>query len=978
MEPHSETWKDQKLQSRLRREALQQSHGSEKGEASGHEKVIEHQDARRGCYDAQTTSNQKAYDSLNFPNMDNFCPYKMVKGMQREMPKDDEFVDAASFLKTNELGGDDSFSNDVGALADAQWAHVTSGRTSDFFESKSRSLDHVELSSPRNVDDSLLRGDDMLEIADIPELWTTKQQQILPTDPGQVLESHNRFDRLSESGTSVMSGYDVHFDNATLMYTPNSLKHLQKKSRLKSAGERRVEDGLSQDSIRDYAGEAETVTIKSPSLPELELSADPCPEYVAALQSGPEVIQASLREIDAIIESSMRLALSLPGKNVHGVELPEDVREFVQEHERPLESMLPMSRTTDSWGEDISIPQIDEDENRHGPELEQLSSSTEISRQTAENSLSKCRSQESPELYTIREISHPFSKNYASRCLETANKSSSSKMTHHCKGGRDAMQARFEDKVQNCDSSSGKHCNDTNVKRFDDKQCSKITSDSFDQSTEKIAASQSSSCNEFFYLEPECFQDGDAAENFVLPHDEIGSDYLNDTETESIGPERVQMCYEDDKKKRKSRIPFTKLQRCGLDDVMSENTLAQKGSNSLNCLGDVPVYSKVDVATKSNVFQRRCRRFLCSIGDVMSDQIVFTNGSDLVGRICTSLLPISSGCQQFSISPAVLELGPHATSSFYVTFSARIAGAVSGVFQFRAVGVESLFRPYEVVIEACVKRQMESKTSKSRIALQQKVISNDCIHESYDQVRISPRHIRFDRVQSEDTKNITKNARLRLTNHTAQTLSFTVRAPQNLRVRPDAGMIQPASDVFFSVRPISQPLNQRYCDQGSSRPFFRADDWCGLVRIQIGKSCVRVISVEVDREVIRMLPSFDEIARFRHQLSLQTDSFYYTKREKRRGLYFHARAVEFGSCNVGESHEVPVYVCNGSNAPMTVFLQDLQEPFSCVYSTITIEPRKFIEVMVFFTPKVVGKVATSLFAYSNTEKAVVTLVARGI
>lgn len=67
----------------------------------------------------------------------------------------------------------------------------------------------------------------------------------------------------------------------------------------------------------------------------------------------------------------------------------------------------------------------------------------------------------------------------------------------------------------------------------------------------------------------------------------------------------------------------------------------------------------------------------------MTEQVVFTNGTNSVGRICVSLLPLSTGCQQFSVSPAVLELGPKASSAFHVTFNARYAGAVSGIFQFR-------------------------------------------------------------------------------------------------------------------------------------------------------------------------------------------------------------------------------------------------------------------------------------------------------
>jgi hypothetical protein len=368
----------------------------------------------------------------------------------------------------------------------------------------------------------------------------------------------------------------------------------------------------------------------------------------------------------------------------------------------------------------------------------------------------------------------------------------------------------------------------------------------------------------------------------------------------------------------------------------------------------------------------------------MTEQIVFTNGTNSVGRICVSLLPLSTGCQQFSVSPAVLELGPKASSAFHVTFNARYAGAVSGIFQFRGVGTDSLFHPYEVVIEASVQRREELEAPKHMKATHQRqdVETSERVQQlqsssTVDQVEISPMFIRFDRVRGKSGEKMIRRAKLRLANNTAQMLPFKVRAVENLNVRPATGIIPPASEVFVSVLPIFQPFAQQRSDETSSvSPSPRAENWSLTVRV--GKAFMREVSVVVDRQVIQMLPPFDEIARSRHQLSSQTDSFYYTKRGKRRGLYFHARAVEFGCCNVGETHEVPVYVCNGSKSPMTVFLQDLQEPFSCRYSTTTIEPRKFIEVMVTFTPKVVGKVATSLFAYSVSDKAVVTLVARGI
>ena len=60
----------------------------------------------------------------------------------------------ATFLKENEVGGTSSFSDD----GNEKWEHRHAmGRPSDFFEQKSRNLDHVELSSPSNTDEIMVR-----------------------------------------------------------------------------------------------------------------------------------------------------------------------------------------------------------------------------------------------------------------------------------------------------------------------------------------------------------------------------------------------------------------------------------------------------------------------------------------------------------------------------------------------------------------------------------------------------------------------------------------------------------------------------------------------------------------------------------------------------------------------------------------------------------------------------------------------------
>ncbi|KAL4137140.1 hypothetical protein PRIC2_000664 [Phytophthora ramorum] len=996
MASYLERWEQQKAQSR--RDRQQRRRSSDVGDELSFISAIERETAQEERYDVGTDELDDQYkaetdDSFDLPALDAFPASKFAEQVQK-MPREDEFVDAATFLKKNELGGDDSFSEDVGALAGEDWDQMnSSGRPSDFFERKSRNLDHVELSSPRNVDDPLF--DDMEVDEEDPRLRTPKQQ-LPPTGPTEGVALRDRFNRgssLSESGTALSLGYDVHFDTK-FMLTPNSMKYLQEKSRFKG-GSDKGNKTESDYTAADYTGEARTVIEQDPSLQEQETAEDPSPEYVANLAQGPGVIKESLHEIDALIDNSIPLASSSPTKDLHGIDLTEDMREFVREYERPLESMLPLSRTTDSWGEDASISQIDDDASRRSRESERLSSGTEPYRQTM-NGVRRSRSQETPELDTICEVPCPSNTDSASRSQHSPDSRHRILKAAHCQtqnhidsnadhAAQESQDEILQESFSKGNRSFGKPFSGVNSKQSD-YQKSRATSVTLDQSLADVAATQNPFRDQIGRSKGADI--GCVSEDGAQVNRETGQDQFMDSEPDAMDRHQLRFRYGEHAQQLRSvaRNKRKDDQRRARSDLKSRTSAVHRQPSASDKLIDVLDHNKLQVTMDAAMIPRRCRRFLCSVGDIMTEQIVFTNGANAVGRICVSLLPLSTGCQQFSVSPAVLELGPKASSAFHVTFNARYAGAVSGIFQFRGVGIEALFHPYEVVIEASVRRYLELETPKSARTARPREEANasERVQElqassSVDQVEVSPMFIRFDRVRNKSGELMVRKAILRLSNNTAETLPFQVRALENLRVRPATGMIQPASDVVVSVLPISQPfVQQRAGGEASTNPSPRAENWFGSLTVRVGKSYLREVSVVVDRRLTQMLPPFDEIARSRHQLSSQTDSFYYTKRGKRRGLYFHARAVEFGCCNVGESHEVPVYVCNGSKTPVTVFLQDLQEPFSSGYSTTTIEPRKFIEVMVTFTPKVVGKVATSLFAYSVNDKAVVTLVARGI
>ncbi|TMW63129.1 hypothetical protein Poli38472_002070 [Pythium oligandrum] len=93
----------------------------------------------------------------------------------------------------------------------------------------------------------------------------------------------------------------------------------------------------------------------------------------------------------------------------------------------------------------------------------------------------------------------------------------------------------------------------------------------------------------------------------------------------------------------KSRLP--------LSDEMPRITVAHQSTQVLGHQDDARETSTSVVPTCAKVpiqMPRRCRRLLCTVGETMTEEIVFSNGSSRTGRICVSLLPLSTGCQQFS------------------------------------------------------------------------------------------------------------------------------------------------------------------------------------------------------------------------------------------------------------------------------------------------------------------------------------------
>lgn len=78
---------------------------------------------------------------------------------------------------------------------------------------------------------------------------------------------------------------------------------------------------------------------------------------MSALHRGPTVIRNALDEIDALLDRSRRRSNPMPKERRDGngnVMTPHDFQELVREYDFTQDTGLPMSRTTDSWGDEVS------------------------------------------------------------------------------------------------------------------------------------------------------------------------------------------------------------------------------------------------------------------------------------------------------------------------------------------------------------------------------------------------------------------------------------------------------------------------------------------------------------------------------------------------------------------------------------------------------------------------------------------------
>ncbi|KAH9140204.1 hypothetical protein AeRB84_015496 [Aphanomyces euteiches] len=198
-----------------------------------------------------------------------------------------------------------------------------------------------------------------------------------------------------------------------------------------------------------------------------------------------------------------------------------------------------------------------------------------------------------------------------------------------------------------------------------------------------------------------------------------------------------------------------------------------------------------------------CKRFLCTIGGEIAETFLFRNTSSNYARICASIVPLSRGCNQFRITPPVLEMPPYASDHFVIRFVATQLGAVSGIFQFRSMSGDPFATPYEIIVDAHVK---DSSASKPAIPGSDEV-------RRIDMIDIHPTYVRVEKG-----------------GHS----SFEIT---NISIIPQHGVI-----------PANGKTNVRVSVSEESPEIFQ-NTWCGSISVDVNGKFVREVSIVIDPSI---------------------------------------------------------------------------------------------------------------------------------
>ncbi|OQS06666.1 hypothetical protein THRCLA_01299 [Thraustotheca clavata] len=389
--------------------------------------------------------------------------------------------------------------------------------------------------------------------------------------------------------------------------------------------------------------------------------------------------------------------------------------------------------------------------------------------------------------------------------------------------------------------------------------------------------------------------------------------------------------------------------------IQQHNKTSEKHQDQNLMYKEVPMSPPPTPYSKALERPKLCKRFLCTLGGEISETFVFRNTSPNYARICASIVPLSRGCNQFQIIPTVLEMPPHASDHFVIRFIASQVGAVSGIFQFRSMSGDPLAMPYEIIVDAHVKKPSVPPPQLSPPSV---------IHEEEDNgeclVDVHPTYIRL------ETSSQTKS--FEVINYSDKAIPFSIACPySHISIAPTQGIVRPKSKSSVTV----------LCNTSSSVVAPNKKSWCGSFSITLDGSLTREISVVVDASPMNKPPTQPDPKSSQLSQSSTTSSSRTNKKRSKRTLFFQAENMDCGTTSLHTSQCVPVRICNGTKEPMTVFVQPLERPFSCAYSSLTLRPRSYVEVPVVFTPEKHGEVSVPMIVHSSSQdKAILILHGR--
>ena len=387
------------------------------------------------------------------------------------------------------------------------------------------------------------------------------------------------------------------------------------------------------------------------------------------------------------------------------------------------------------------------------------------------------------------------------------------------------------------------------------------------------------------------------------------------------------------------------------------------------------------------------KRFLCKQGTPASEIFWFKNNSDEAVTVVSDLIPLSTGCEQFTLSPNVLELNGHGKGSFTLHFSARLRGVVSAILQFQSTQAGPEAPPYEVIVDASTisSSSKSNQSSLSRNSLESSLLSKlsrkiQAAHvvtvQEDPTVFVSPTNFIF------KDRSFQK---LTIGNRTERSLHYSLSCEEGiLRFSSDAERVLPFDSTCIKLQPfIKNSFDQsqyRTSISKSSKDMYINSTFVLKMTLEGEETTYRYLTISILKSVLLSLPTNDVLSLpvvvpkpvAAASLSCSGTRLHRSK-TRPSGLYFSAITVNCGSVYRGTSSTYTLKLCNGHpTKTLAVTIAAPPSPFKIRHLQLQLRPASYVQLPITFSPRKttqVGKYSTDILATSSSGKSTVTVVA---